>query len=190
MTTGNAIVLSTVLLILTWIGWKITQASRWKTVGKMLAGFAILAILIAAVFVTYDWLRLRPTKVEELHRVRLGMSLPEVIVEAGEPKERQEDKTSVYLIYENFFVSLERKTKTVEAICDPQVGHIKFLEIDMTEDRLRKKLGEPDSSKIIDGGRSRILQYKKYNLRIQAAQGAIMSFCVSKDGKGFDWIVG
>lgn len=188
MSTGTAIIISTLLIIAAALAWRISVAHRWGTVGKVFGAFVLLIFLTIGGFDAYEWYQQRPKVTQSLSAIRVGMNEAEVVVEIGKPNSVSDEKNYKILNYTKdynpeygLFVSVSKKENKVDVICekgdfsDPYIGEY------TTESDLIERFGKPKGSVVDSEGNYKSLSYPQYNMTFIIRKGTISEACLSNN---------
>lgn len=186
MSTGDAIVISTLLVIATASAWRISVAHRWGTVGKICGAIILLIILIIGGFNAYEWYQKRPKVTQSLSGIRVGMNDAEVIVVMGKPNSISEEKTYKILSYTKeydpdygFTVSVSKKENKVDVVCESGEFSDPYLNKYNSEEELIERFGKPKNSVVDPDGNYKSLSYPEYNMTFIVRAGSLSEACLS-----------
>jgi hypothetical protein len=192
MSTGSAIILSTILLIVSVGAWRISVAHRWGTVGKVLGVIILLIAVIIGGIYAYQWYQERPKVVNNLSGIRIGMIEAEVFVEMGEPDSVTKHKTYKVLRYTKEYdtafaldVSVSSKDNKVDVLCEQGEFTDPYLSSYVSESELIERFGEPEATFIDPNGSYKTLAYPSYNLTFIIRSGNVSEVCLSNKAQGY-----
>lgn len=192
MSTGSAIILSTILLIVSVGAWRISVAHRWGTVGKVLGVIVLLIAVIIGGIYAYQWYQERPKVVDNLSGIRIGMTEAEVVVEMGSPDSVTNEKTHKILRYTKEYryqygrdILVSNKSRKVETICEAGEFTDPHLNSYVSESELIERFGEPDYTFIEPSGDYKTLSYPSYNLTFIIRSGNMSEVCLSNKAEGY-----
>ena len=192
MSTGSAIILSTILLIVSVGAWRISVAHRWGTVGKVFGAIVLGIGVIIGGFNTYEWYQKRPKIVDNLSGIKIGMIEAEVFVEMGEPDSVTKHKTYKVLRYTKEYdtafaldVSVSSKDNKVDVLCEQGEFTDPYLSSYVSEAEVIERFGEPETTFIDPDGSYKTLSYPIYNLTFIIRSGDISEVCLSSKAQGY-----
>lgn len=192
MSTGDAIVISTLLVIAAASTWQISVAHRWGTVGKICGFIILLIILIIGGFNAYEWYQKRPKATQSLTGIRVGMNDAEVIVVMGKPNSVSEEKTYKILSYTrdydpdySFTVSVSKKENKVDVVCERGEFSDPYLNKYNSEAELIERFGTPKNSVVDRDGNYKSLSYPEYNMTFIVRAGRLSEACLSDKAAGY-----
>ena len=192
MTTGDAIIWSTVLILGFVTVWRVSANQSWK---KILKIFGVLSLLFATIAVgaeIYKWLDQRPKKITGLKDIELGMSEAEVLVNLGEPIERNEQETYFTIYYERsydpdykFSLSIDKKSKKVNLICEEGEFTDPYLNKYSSENDIEERFGKAENSFLNPDGKYKSLSYPMYNITFLFSKRKLLRLCVAEKASGY-----
>lgn len=192
MTTGSAIILSTILLIVSVGAWRISVAHRWGTVGKVLGLISLLIAVIVGGIYAYQWCQERPKVVDNLSGIRIGMIEAEVFVEMGEPDSVTKHKTYKILRYTKEYdtafaldVSVSSQDNKVDVLCEQGEFTDPYISSYDSESELIERFGEPETTFIDPDGSYKTLSYPSYNLTFIIRSGNVSEVCLSNKAQRY-----
>ena len=85
MSIGAGLLWSTIIALIAIAIWRTTVNKKWKTVGKVVGGIALLGVIVGVAI--WGWLKYqdRPQVVTQLAGIAIGMSKAEVTLALGKP---------------------------------------------------------------------------------------------------------
>ena len=186
MSTGNAIIISTLLVIAAAFTWRISVANRWGTVGKVLGAIVLLIVLIAGAFTAYNWYQKRPRVVYALNDIRIGMTEAEVIVKMGNPSSTSQYKNSKIMTYTkeynsnySFDVLISKTTNRIEIVCESGDFTDPYMSSYVSENELTNRFGKPENTFVEPSGNYKSIFYPNYNLTFIIRFGDVSKMCMS-----------
>ena len=195
MSTGEGIVLSTILVLLFLaifftLRW-ISNRHLWLFVACLLGGCSVLVGVGMWGWHMYQERPENQGKMYELEKIRLGMSPLEVKLQRGEPielpRELGQSRRWQYGETEITFSRNNETTMEVWLICASNT-YTEALTLGTydSEERLLAKLGPWPHESINASGLSRLVSYPHWNVGYELTKGSITAVCVyDAEGKTF-----
>ena len=192
MSIGNAIIVSTLLVIAAVFMWRISIARRWGTVGKVFGALFLIILAIVGGFQSYLWYLKLPKKIDNLSSIRIGMNEAEVIVNKGSPNSEDIQNNFRIISYRKTYdtqygldILVSKKDNKVETVCEQGDYTDSYLNDYITEAELTNRFGKPNSSFIEPDGSHKALSYPKYNLTFIIRSGKLSEVCLSNRAQGY-----
>lgn len=192
MSTGDAIITSTLLVITAALAWRISIAHRWGTVGKVLGAIVLLIALIIGAFSAYQRYQERPRVVYALNDIRIGMTEAEVLVKMGNPSRTSNYKNSKILTYTkeynseySFDVLVSNKTSKIEVVCESGEFTDIYMASYLSEDELTNRFGKPENVFVEPSGNYKSIFYPNYNITFIIRFGRISKLCMSPNAQEY-----
>jgi len=195
MSIGAGLLWSTIIALIAIAIWRTTVNKKWKTVGKVVGGIALLGVIVGVAI--WGWLKYqdRPQVVTQLAGIAIGMSKAEVTLALGKPTrdtigftdgklgpmrlayvdEYNKDKmTLIYFDYDD---------NAVERICELD-GYESLLGFSKYSDEqdIIEKLGAPGDVSIHKEGLRKIISYPQWKAAYIIEKGDVRGVCTSKSG--------
>lgn len=192
MTTGEGIIWSTVLILVVASAWRISANGSWKKVIKIFGSLLLFIAAIAIGVEIYKWFDRRPKKFTGLQEIELGMLESEVLVNLGQPAERN-DQESYYVIFYSksydpeyrFSVSFDKKSKRANMICEEGDFTDLYINTYLSEKDIEDRFGKPTTTFVNPDGKFKSLSYPKYNLTFLFSQKRLLRLCVTENADGY-----
>ncbi len=192
MSTGDAIIVSTLVIMASLAAWRISIANRWGTVGKVIALIFLILLIIFGAFQAYDWYQKRPRPVDNLNGIRIGMSEPEVLVKMGKASDVNSQKkykilsyTKEYNVDYRFDVSIWNGSGKVDVVCEKGDFTDPYLSSYTSENEITERFGKPENTVIDPNGSYKSLSYPLYNLTFIIRLGDLSEVCLANKAQGY-----
>ena len=189
MTTGEAILWVTVILLPIFAARWITRRERWLLVSKIVGGFVLLGALSG--LATWGWFSYqeRPQVLTTLNGFELGMTPLEAQLAFGKPDIdiTEPNRLFVYNKYEYSdefgqyirFTELEDGKHVAAVICDFTYTPVFGLSIYSTEKDVIAKLGEPTYTSVRENGLAKAISYEMWNVGFTIVKGDVSNVCIT-----------
>ena len=207
MTLGDGIFYATLLVVVAVAIHQISVRHKWKLVGKLAGGLALLGGLAGGVAWLWDQRQSDPAVPRAFMGVQLGMTPVEVTLAIGEPdeklnddekqtkekKDEQRKSEPMYLYgkadqastFVRFYDAKEGGEPKVEWICrfNGNERLLGFGSPDSTETEISQKLGQPSDVSIQKDGLRKTLTYSKWKVAYEFQRGHVVVACLTDNPK-------